>query len=121
MTRATLLRGLAVVILVVLGYVGLPSAIEQLSSAQTAGQQIATATQFGYAVLGLVAAGALVARRAQWARPLLWGWAACLTTTGGLAPVVWGGAGVGAGLAAAAASALIAALVLWLGSARPAA
>jgi hypothetical protein len=117
-SRAALLRGLAVLVLAVLGALGLQGAIAQLPSAQTGGQRIATAAQFGYAVFGLAAAVGLAARRTRWVRPLLWGWAALVTTTGGLAPVVWGGAGPGAGLLAAAGSAAIAALVLWLGTAR---
>ncbi len=103
----------AIVLLLALAALGLNGAIHELSSADTSGQQIATATQFGYAILGIVAAGALLTRRG-WAQTTLWLWAGLITITGGLAPVVWGGAGVGAGLAAGVVSAAIGGFVIWL-------
>jgi hypothetical protein len=84
---------------------------DALDSAETVGQQGATAAQFGYALTGLLAAGALLGRR-SWANRPLWLWAGLVTLTGGMAPVVWGEAGLGAGLVAGAASAAIAALVI---------
>ncbi len=103
----------AIALLVVLSTLGLNSAVDVLDSASTLGQQAATATQFGYALAGLLAAGALLARR-PWARRPLWLWAGLITLTGGMAPVVWAGAGLAAGFAAAAACAATAALVVWL-------
>jgi hypothetical protein len=46
------------------------------------------------------------------------GWAALITLTGGLAPVVWCGSGPATGLAAGASSAAIAGLVIWLATRR---
>lgn len=107
-------------LLVALSALGLDSAIRQLSSAITAGQRIATATQFGYAVAGLLGAGAAL-MRTHWARLILWIWAGLITITGGMAPVVWGGARALAGLAAGLASAGIAGLIMWLATRRYAA
>ncbi len=103
-------------LLVVLSALGLQSALD-LDGAQNAGQQVATATQFGYAVAGVVGAGALV-RRLPWALGVVWLWAGLVTLTGGLAPVVWGGSGLAAGLAAGLLSSAMAALVIWLSTRR---
>lgn len=113
---------IASVLLVALSLLGADSAIGQLSEAETTGQWITTCTQVGYAVAGPVAAGALLLGR-SWYRAPLWIWAACITATAGLAPVVWGGAGLTAAFAAGAASAVIAAVVVLLayrGRAQPA-
>jgi hypothetical protein len=106
-------RWAAVALLVAINGLGLQSAVDALDSADTVGHQAAIATQFGYALTGLLAAGALLGRR-SWANGPLWVWAGLVTLTGGMAPVVWGEAGMGAGLVAGAASAVIAALVVWL-------
>jgi hypothetical protein len=88
-------------------------------TARSIARWVATAlivvTQFGYAAAGLVAAGALLGRR-SWAGKPLWLWAGLITVTGGMAPVVRGGAGAAVGLVAAVAIAAIAALVMWLAS-----
>ena len=106
-----------VALLVAFGALGLWGVQGSLGSIGTAGQLAATVTQLGYALVGVVAAWALV-RRPAWAPTLLWPWAALLTITGGLAPVVWGGSGPWTGLAAGAASAAIAGLVAWLATRR---
>lgn len=108
----------AIALLVGLSVLGLQSAVDELDAAATLGQQAATATQFGYALAGLLAAAALLGRRA-WARGPMWVWAGLITLTGGMAPVVWGGAGLIVGLVAAVACAGIAACVLWLASRTP--
>ena len=105
-------------LLLAVSVLGVSSALGSLDSITTTGQEVATVTQFGYALTGVVAAGALLAGR-LWASAVLWLWAVFLTVTGGLAPMVWGGAGPTAGLAAAAAA--IAALVAWLATRRRAA
>jgi hypothetical protein len=107
-----------IILLVVLSALGLQSALE-LDPAETAGQQVATATQFGYALAGVVGAGALVRRR-PWALGVVWLWAGLLTLTGGLAPIVWGGSALAAGLAAGLASGAMAALVIWMTTRRAA-
>ena len=111
---------IAVVLLVALSALGLDSAVRQLASAATVGQRIATATQFGYAVAGLLGSGAVLLR-SSWASAMLWIWAGLITVTGGLAPVVWGGAGTLAGLVAGLVSAGIAGPVIWLATRRRAA
>ncbi|HJQ86508.1 MAG TPA: hypothetical protein VJ820_03480 [Propionibacteriaceae bacterium] len=87
-------------LLLAVSVLGILSALGSLDSMSTTGQQVATVTQSGYALTGVVAAGALLAGR-LWASAVLWLWAVFLTVTGGLAPMVWGGAGPTAGLAAA--------------------
>jgi hypothetical protein len=104
-------------LLLTLSAIGVWSALGSLDSMSTTGQRVATVTQFGYALTGVAAAGTLLAGL-PWARAVLWLWAVFLTVTGGLAPMVWGGAGPSAGLAAAATSAAIAALAAWLATLR---
>jgi hypothetical protein len=104
-------------LLVAVSALGLWSSIESRDSITTTGQRVATFTQFGYALGGVAAAAGLVTRRA-WARTVLWLWAALITLTGGLAPVVWAESGLGTGLAAGATSAAIAGLVVWLATRR---
>src|SRR5262245_8573439 len=106
-----------IALLVAVSALGLKSAVDDLDAVATFGQQAVSATQFGYALGGFVAAGALLARR-SWARKALLLWAGVLTLTGGLAPVVWGGTGISVGLVAGAATAAVAALVIWLASLR---
>jgi hypothetical protein len=112
--------GAGLALLLTLSVLGVWSAVGSLDSIGTTGQRVATVTQFGYALTGGVAAGALLAGL-RWASGVLWLWAVLLTVTGGLAPVVWGGSGPSAGLAAAATSAAIATLVAWLATRRRAA
>jgi hypothetical protein len=107
-------------LLLALSVLGVWSAVGSLDSMSTTGQQVATLTQFGYALTGVVAAGALLAGL-PWGSAVLRLWAVLVTVTGGLAPMVWGGAGPGVGLVAAASTAAIAALVAWLATRRRAA
>src|SRR2546422_5338845 len=89
----------AIALILAFTALGLNGAIHEVDSVNSVGQKAATATQFGYALVGLVAAGALLTGR-SWARQALWLWAGLITITGAMAPVVWGGAGVATGLAA---------------------
>jgi hypothetical protein len=102
-----------IVFLIAVSLLGLQAAIGQLSDAATMGQWICTWTQWGYAVIGPVAAGGLLLRR-SWHRPAFWIWTVLVTVTGGLAPVVWGGSGPLVGLAAGLASAAMAGVVVLL-------
>jgi hypothetical protein len=106
-------RWMGLALVVAISVLGLQSAVSGLDSAETGGQEAATAAQFGYALTGLLAAGALLSRR-SWARRPLWLWAGLVTLTAGMAPVVWSGAGLGVGFAAGAAFAAITAVVIWL-------
>jgi hypothetical protein len=101
-----------IVLLVVLSGLGLQSALE-LDPALTIGQQVATVTQFGYALAGVVGAAALVGRR-TWGLAFVWLWAGLITLTGGLAPIVWAGSTLVAGLVAGVACGAMAAVVVSL-------
>lgn len=106
-----------IILLVVLSGLGLQSALD-LDPAETVGQQVATVSQFGYALAGALGAGALVGRR-SWARWLVWLWAGLITLTGGLAPIVWAGSAPAAGLVAGVACGAVAGAVVWLTTRRP--
>lgn len=93
--------------------VGLRNGIAEWSDALTSEQRVATGTELAYGVLGLLAGVGLLLRR-PWTRAVLMAWAVAITATSGLAPMVWGGAGLGAGLAAGGGTALIAGGVVWL-------
>jgi hypothetical protein len=101
-----------IILLVVLSGLGLKSALD-LDPAQTIGQQVATVTQYGYALAGAVGAAALVARQA-WGAGFVWLWAGLVTLTGGLAPIVWAGSALVPGLVAGVACGAVAAIVVWL-------
>jgi hypothetical protein len=88
-------------------------------SAHGMGQRFSVTTQTAYAILGLVAVGALLARR-SWSRIVLYLWAGTMIVTGLTAPVVWGQQGWGAGLFAGAVCAAFAVAVLWLARPTPA-
>jgi len=105
--------GTALLFLLGLGFVGLRNGLAEWSQANTIGQRLASVTEALYGVLGLVAGAGLLTRR-RWTVPVVVAWAVSITITAGLAPVVWGGAGLLAGVAAAAATALIASGVIWL-------
>ncbi len=80
----------------------------------TVGQRLCGGLQLlsgGFAGVALVA---LFVRRVP-LRPFLWGWIACVTGTATLAPIVWGGSGLGAGLAAGGAT-LVVAVLVWFGA-----
>ena len=104
---------IGIVLLVAVSLLGLQAAIGQMSDAATMGQWTCTWTQWGYAGTGLVAAVGLMLRRG-WHRPALWIWTVCITVTGGLAPVVWGGSGPLVGFAAGLTSAAMAGVIVLL-------
>jgi hypothetical protein len=112
-TARRVVAWIGIVLLVAVSLLGLQAAIGQLSEAATIGQWICTWTQWGYAVTGLVATAGLLMRR-SWHRTALWIWAVCITVTGGLAAVVWGGSGPLAGLAAGLATAATAWVIILL-------
>lgn len=116
-TTRTVLFWAGVVLLLVLSASGFQSVVEA-DAAATAGQKLATAAQLAYALVGLLAAGGLVTRR-SWARAATWIWAALITLTAGLAPVVWGGSATITGLVAALGIAAVALLVISLTARRP--
>jgi cell division protein FtsW (lipid II flippase) len=109
---------IGIVLLVTVSVLGAQAATGQMSDAATAGQWTCTWTQWVYAVTGIAAAAGLVMRR-TWYRSVIWIWAVCVTITGGLAPVVWGGSPPMAGLTAGLTSAAIAAVVILLVNQKP--
>jgi hypothetical protein len=109
----TIRHVVSLVLLFLLSSLGFQGALGGVHSAETLGQQAHTAIQLAAAVAGMAAAVGLWAQRRWTHLPLLM-WAILITLTGGLAPVIWGGAGWAAGLRAGAASAAIAGVVVWL-------
>jgi hypothetical protein len=103
----------ALLFLLGLGFLGGRGGLAEWPQAITPGQRLASVTELLYGVLGLVGGAALLTRR-SWTVPVILGWAASVTATAGLAPIVWGGQGLVAGLAAAGATALIAWGIVWL-------
>ena len=110
-----LLCGLGVAILLVLAWTGLYAGVTQIAETRTLGQEIQTIAQLDYGILSVLA---IVARfwihRYQWRLAIWLVWVVSLAAAGGLAPVVWGEAGIGTGLLAGCATLLIALGVLWL-------
>ena len=93
-------------------WLGLKEGLDGWRSAETDGQRIASILQvlYGLASIGCVYA---LLRRPRWVRPAFTLWAAALSFTGGLAPVVWGGAEWWVGVLSGVATLLLAALICW--------
>jgi hypothetical protein len=104
---------LVILLLAALAWLGLRGGMHQWGRAETAGQAVQTWAQVIYGVLSLFCIPTAF-NRVPWASAVHAAWAASLTTAGGLAPVVWGGASWVAGLLATGTSVLIAAIILWL-------
>ena len=106
-----------VVPLLVLGasaWLGISEGLIASRTGVTTGQHLATATQLGYGVFGLLSAVALVG---QWrsTRLLLALWGATLVATAALAPLVWGEPdSLAAGLSGAFALAVVALVIWWV-------
>ena len=118
MTRQKVKFIAAILVLLLFSALGAQGLINQFQSVTSFGQQISTAAQVAYVILGVLAAFAFLTRR-RWSRQVLYAWAVALVLTGGTAPVVWGGAGLVAGILAVLVTALIAACVFWLLSINP--
>jgi hypothetical protein len=93
-------------------WLGLTEGVATLRGTPTTGQRIASITQILYGLAGGLCLIALRVRPA-WSMLVLGLWVVMLTATGGLAPVVWGGATWLTGLLSGVATLLIAALVGW--------
>lgn len=107
---------LAIALLILSG-VGIWNGWDEWPGAETGAQKLATLTEVGYGILGLI--GALAVYLASpGARVLLWIWALCVGITAGLAPVVWGGSPAWTGVLAGLSAGLIAIAVIWM-SKRP--
>ena len=107
---------LAIALLILSG-VGIWNGWDEWPGAETGAQKLATLTEVGYGILGLI--GALTVHLA-WpgTRVLLSIWAACLGITVGLAPVVWGGSPAWTGVLAGLGAGLFGVAVIWM-SKRP--
>ena len=109
-TVSNVLRGVGVLLL---AYTGIAGAISQYSESHTTGQWVQTTLQLVFGVLSLCAI--IVAFRASRGRRAVnVVLVASTTLAGGLAPIVWGQAGLLPGLAAGVASALVCLLIVWL-------
>lgn len=107
-------RLLMVALVAAIGVLGLLNGPTEWTVVESAGQRVATITEIAYGLFGLLAAAGLFIRH-RWTVRLLLVWAVAVVVTAGMAPVVWGGAGLTAGLAAGAGTAAIAAGIVWLG------
>jgi len=110
---------LAVLALLALSVSGFWGVDQEWSYATSLGEKFSTFVQIAYAVLGLLAAAALL-RCSGTERPLLYLWAFTLLLTGATAPVIWGRGGWMQGLSATAVTAFCAGLVIWLAPLPPA-
>ena len=104
-------------VVLVLSAVGVWNGWDEWPGAENAGQKLASLTEVGYGVLGLIGALAVYW---GWAgtRLVLCIWAVCLGVTAWLAPVVWGGSPVWAGVISGVGAGLFALAVIWM-STRP--
>jgi hypothetical protein len=107
-----LLTGLVVLLLLATAYLGLTGGFALVREARTFAQQLATGTELLYGVTALLALVAMASRHKS-ALLLLIVWAAALTATSTLAPVVWGNASPAVGAASGVGVAVVLALILW--------
>ena len=107
------LLAMALLVLLVLAWVGLTGSLEQLPQSHTAGQRLQTLSQLTYGVFSLLGIVTTFWKR-RWASVVLSGWAVSLAAAGGLGSVVWGRSSWVLGLLAAAGAAVVAAVIIWL-------
>lgn len=93
-------------------WLGLKDGFDGYQGAVTVGQHIAASTQLLYGAAAIPCLYSLF-RASVWARWPLYLWLAALTATGGLAPVVWGGAAITGGFAGGLLVLTIGGLVVW--------
>lgn len=107
-------RVLASLVPIATGALGLISGPNDVRAALTPIQSLAAWSAVTYGALGMgLAAGFLLGR--PWSRSLTVLWGIPLTLTGGLAPIVWGGATMASGILSALVTASVVGLVAWLG------
>jgi hypothetical protein len=91
----------SVVLLLLLGVAGLEGFLNDFDEVEALGQRIHTVAQLSFGITGLAAGiGAILKKSWAGAVALVFAFAAALAA--GLAPVVWGDAGIGSGIASAA-------------------
>ena len=114
MSRSTnILRYSAAVLSLGFAYLGIEGWWNQWVHCDTLARELQTASQLAYGALA-AAIGLFVLMKRPVPRVLEWAWALATTTAAGMAPVVWGGAGVFAGMAGAVMGLLLALGVIWL-------
>jgi hypothetical protein len=109
---STILTAFLILLLLASAYLGLTGGIPLVREAHTAARALATGTELLYGVAALLALVAL-ANRYRWSFRVLIVWAAGLTATSGLAPVVWGNTSVRTGVVSGAVAGVVLALILW--------
>ena len=107
---------LAVLLLLVLAWLGLQGGIQQWPQPQSPGQRIQTVAQFAYGLFAALTV-ASVWLTETFGRAVRVSFLVSLSVAAGIAPVVWGGAAWWAGLVAGLAAFVIGLLILWLLSA----
>ena len=110
------LLALAVLLLLVLAWVGVQGGIQQWPQPQSPGQRIQTIAQFAYGLFAALTV-ASVWRSEAFGRAVRMSFLVAITVAAGIAPVVWGGAAWWAGLVAGLAALGVGVLILWLLSA----
>ena len=111
----TLSRVLLVILVLLLlssAYLGIRDGVGLVREAHLVFEILATATELLYGVAAVAALAALGARHRS-ALVFLVIWAAALTATSGLAPVVWAHTSVASGVGSAALVGVIVAALLW--------
>ena len=102
---------LVIAVLLFFAYNGLVEVRNALRSMTTPGQKVVTATQLAYGVLSVLALASMRIRP-RMTTPLLIAWAIPLVATAALAPVVYGGLGLGAGVGGGLVGLILAALTV---------
>ena len=109
---SALLNGFLVLLLLATAYLGLTGGFALVREAHTGAQKLATSTELLYGLTALLTLVAMASRH-RWTLPVLIVWAAAMTATSGLAPVVWGNTSALVGAESAAAVGVILVLILW--------
>ena len=99
-TLAWLLTAVLALLLLASAYFSLTAAVGLVRAAHALGQQVATVSELLYGVSAVLAL-VLLARRHPWSLRVLIVWAAAVTLTTALAPVVWGKTAWGIGVKSA--------------------
>jgi hypothetical protein len=111
-TVSRLLTALLVLLLLASAFLGLKGGFGLLREARSAAEWVATGTEILYGLAALAALAALPSGR-PWALRLLIVWAAAVTATSTLAPVVWGKTAWIVGAESGCAVGALLALLLW--------
>ena len=107
-----LVTGFLVLLLLAAAYLGLTGGFGLLREAHTGAQRLATGTELLYGLTALLALAGLASGH-RWTLGVLIVWAAAVTATGALAPVVWGGTSTMVGAESGCAVGALLAVILW--------